>query len=221
MGNIRFSVGSTFWLALLYSFFSVAAAALAQEKPKSSCTQVTDVAPIESVTASAGVFANLRNSKGSAKFETARMVTGALNELKKRAADPVLGKANEALIILKSSPNKLLSDGSDKEFCAQAEKLTLTTPIRYPDRKFSSANELNSWISDIQQGSGKDGKDLYKQCLKSCSPKVTYIISEDGKDGALRATAEVVCGAARDKDENMYKISYGITGLCLDNGPVS
>jgi len=217
MGNIRFSVGSTFWFAILCSFFSVAQAAQCQKEPKSRCKHLTDVAPIESVTASAGVFANLRKSKGSAKFETARLVTGALNELKKRAVDPVFTNSTEQLIILKSSPNKLLSDGPDREFCALAEKLTLAAPIRYPDRRFSSANDLYSWISDIQQGSGKDGKDLYKRCLKSCSPKVTYIVSQDGKAGALRATAEVVCGAARDKGENMYKISYGIKGQCLNH----
>lgn len=215
MPNLQFHAIRAFYILTISSVIFLPFSAAAESSPLSRCKHALDVAVTEAVTASAGVFANMRNAAGSAKFETARLVKNALATLESRRTQRDASKSTDEVIVLKSSPNKLLNDSEDSDFCAAAEKQTMLSPIRYQDRSFSEPRDLTAWISDLQQGSGADGKDLYRQCAKSCSPRITYTISNP-PNAKLFATAEVICGPARDKDENMYKITYGIASPCLN-----
>lgn len=145
------------------------------------------------VVATASTWSNLRNSEGSLKYETGRLLKAALPE------------DAEGSVILSSTPSKFLESYSDQQYCKEKFDETRTAPITYKGRTFSDIDELQDWIGEFSQGDGKEGKDLYRKCDRSCSPRYKYRI-ERLKDGPYKIDAEVVCGPARDKDDNTYEL---------------
>ncbi|HMO16522.1 MAG TPA: hypothetical protein PKA63_01840 [Oligoflexia bacterium] len=144
--------------------------------------------------ATASTWANLRNNEGSLKYETEKLLQKGLPE-----------DISEVEIHLISVPNKFLSDYGDETYCNKMLEETQNNPIIYSGRKFNTVDNLQKWIGELSQGEGADGKDLYKKCDKSCSPQYKYKITRIN-DSGFSVDAEIICGPARDKNDNMYEL---------------
>ena len=159
---------------------------------------------IGSAKATASLWANARGSKGSIKAESDKLVAASVSKVKEAKKDGV--------IVLKTIPAKYKSDYSDKELCSKYLAQTQEKPFEYKGRNFASLDKLNEWLGDFTQGKGKDGKDLYKKCDGSCSPQYTTKIKLTGN--TYTVDSSVVCGHARDKDDNMYDLTATVQWQC-------
>ena len=182
----------------------------------SKCETASKQIEQSAITATAALWANYRNSAGSLRYESERLLTEAITKLPNAQAPESLcgtdcGKPSAA-ISFSSVPAKFLSSYSDKEKCARLEKETKDSPLSYSKRSFQSLKELNDWFSDFSQGKGKDGSDLYNKCDGDCSPQ--YTLSIVPKDGKFVVDASVLCGPARDKDNNVYHLRSAYVWSC-------
>ncbi len=171
----------------------------------------------ESKLATASLYANLRNKEGSISFETKQMLDKAEDNIKNAVKPEDLCPSScqlptEPLIIFKSTPNKFLTDYDQSNKCNTMLADTTKSPITYDQRVFDSLKSLEEWFGNLSQGKGSDGKDLYKKCDGQCSPQYTCEINNTGSNFTL--DAKVLCGPARDKDDNQYKISYSYQWVC-------
>ncbi len=201
--------------ALLIHFSTVPARA-------DDCKGVILDVPIEAGEATADAWPNMRNAQGSLKFESNRMLTGAAKQISsaKAPADfacPAGCKpADKPTIQYQTIPNKYRSDYSDEAKCKKLLEQTKKVPIEYKDRKFDSIDSLASWYGDFSQGSGGDGADLYAKCDGDCSPQYRTTIRAEKSGYSLDAS--VICGEARDKSDNKYKLSSALRWSCLPAG---
>lgn len=165
-------------------------------------------------TGSASVFSNATNSKGSLRHESGALLKAALGKLDSAAPSDcqACGDA-KGQVVLTSVPHAFLSGYSDEADCKKQFAATQAKPLQYLDRKFASLDELNSWVGDFSQGKGADGADLYVRCPGSCSPQFTYKIVRPAPN-SLSASADVVCGPARDKSDNQYDLAVATSWSC-------
>lgn len=182
-----------------------------------SCAKAYKDVPGKTSLGTASTWANLRGADGSLKAESKKLLDQATKEratIKPPADACPTGceVAPNPLLIFSSVPNKLLKDYSDSATCEKLAAQTKTAPFRYDAKSFSSLDDLNAWFSDFSQGKGKDGNDLYEKCPGSCSPQYTNII--DLKGARFILTAQAVCGGARDKDDNQYRLSVAYRYQC-------
>ncbi len=172
--------------------------------------------PVAKKDASASAWSNLRNNEGSIRYESAQLLGKALADFEslKPPADVCADGCGEPkpTLVFSSIPKKYRSDYSDKEKCTRLETETKAKPYEYRGRSFPTQDEFNSWFSDFSQGKGKDGSDLYERCDGDCSPQYfTNIVPVGGK---LRVDSEVICGQARDKDDNQYVLTFAYRWDC-------
>ena len=159
---------------------------------ESPCTQ-SEGGP---VLASASTWDNLRNNENSIKFNIGKLIKSA-TEGKQKATFTIISK-----------PNKLLTSYSDKKYCEVKEQETLIKKLTFSSPNLASTDDLNSWIADFSQGKGDAGEDLYAKCDKSCSPSYEYEISYSSTPKVnFKVLAKVICGHARDKDDNQYNLN--------------
>lgn len=177
---------------LLFSLLIISTSVEAEDTDEDKCPSSEH--SLGDAIGSAGTWGNLRNNKGSLRFET------------KNLLDKNLELVDSSIsLIMSSTPREYLTSYSNQEYCAELENKTTKKPLEY-SRSFNSPDELNVWISDFSQGKGEEGSDLYKKCDRDCSPQYNYIISED-ENKTLKVTAEVICGHARNKSNNEYQLS--------------
>ena len=81
-----------------------------------------------------------------------------------------------AEVIYRVAPAAFLPQAEQNEICVRHESETTANPLRFGPPTFVNFTELNSWISDLSQGRGSDGKRLYEQCGSNCSPRSRTII---------------------------------------------
>lgn len=186
----------------------------AQEK----CLKIGAERLIETRLASAGFFANLRYSESSIHYQMDRLLENAKQRLIKfqqadracndTCAHPVVG------ISFSSRPNQSLEGYSESDKCQQLFEKTLKAPIVYGNRQFESSDAAKDWYNDLSRGAGVDGEDLYQRCDGSCSPAYSSFIANRG--GNLIVTTRIICGHARDKDDDQYVLSAAIRAECSD-----
>lgn len=190
---------------------------LAQDNCNSSYRDIS----IQSKIADAGFFANVRGKEGSVSVESNSLLTKA-EELITSQTPPQLAcpkgcsLAKLPVIHFQSIPQKFLKDSSDSDYCKTLENSTMKEPIQYSKSDITSIKELNDWIGELSQGKGKEGGDLYKKCDKSCSPQYEYKIERASlSDSSKTAKASIICGPARDKDDDMYKLTAFFRWSCV------
>jgi hypothetical protein len=175
-------------------------------------------APKEQANATAKSLANMLKAQGSVRTE----VTGQLRNAQEgvtQARAPADGcsqlcrASQPARVILTIVPEKFLTSYADARKCDERLRQTTSRPLKFGPRHARSTDELAAWISDLSQGRGPDGAVLYKQCDGTCSPRYSAQVVQDG-DG-LTATVDVLCGPARDKDDNTYSVSSGYRWACI------
>jgi hypothetical protein len=174
--------------------------------------------PGTSALGSASMWANARSASDSLKVQSRTLLEQATAN-RKLVAPPESGcatgckPAGPPLVVFRSVPNKFRVDYSDAGVCKKLEAQTRTAPFRYGGKTFASLDELNSWFSDFSQGDGPDGEDLYQRCSGNCSPQYTNVIDVT-TNSKLNLFADVVCGPARDKSDNQYRLSIAYRFAC-------
>jgi hypothetical protein len=174
--------------------------------------------PKEQTSATAKSLANIVKSPGSLRVELAGLLRKAREQVTKakppgKACSSACGVAGPTRIHLSIVPQKLLASYADFRKCEERLRQTSNQPLRFGPRHARSADELAAWLSDLSQGRGRDGAALYRECDGRCSPRYSAQVVQDG-DGLI-ATLEVVCGHARDRDDNTYIISSGYRWACV------
>lgn len=167
---------------------------------------------------SASLWSNVRSAGNSLKVQSRTLLEQAAAS-RKVMAPPSSGcpagckPAGPPLIVFRSVPNMFREDYSDAGMCKKLEALTRVAPFRYIGKTFASLDDLNSWFSDFSQGDAPEGKDLYRRCSGDCSPQYTNLIDITGSS-TFNLDAEVVCGPARDKSDNQYRLSIAYRFAC-------
>jgi hypothetical protein len=181
-----------------------------------SCTPLNTNISVGSALASAGFFANMRGSADSIK---ARM--DALLAEARSAASSLASKERgcarscetpRVAVVFTSKPRLVLKEYEEAATCSKLLESTTATPITYNHRRFSSDDEAKAWYNDLTQGDGKDGEDLYQRCPGSCSPSYSSVAYQDA-EGIVVSTS-IICGPARDKDDNQYQLAAAIRWVC-------
>jgi|688.fasta_scaffold80911_2 hypothetical protein len=176
------------------------------------CSKIVKDTPIKTIQASASVWSNFRQSSGSISYESNEIF-----EMAKVASTTLTPPTSlcpkgcmlngKAELFFRSAPHKIKEDYDDKEYCQNLQRKTEKEPIRYQTVDLRTVDDLNDWIGDLSQGKGEDGADLYRRCDRSCSPRFEYTVARRGNspDNYL-VRASIICGEARDKDDNMYDL---------------
>lgn len=167
--------------------------------------------PLASRTATAGLWDNLRQNPGSIRVETRLLLEEAVAARSKHPPG--------SSIAFSSVPAKFKTDYGEKADCEAMLEKTTKEPIVYADRQFADLEQLSEWFAELSQGKGDDGKDLYRRCPGSCSPQYRSVISvpEAGSGAPYRITASIVCGHARDKDDNKYQLGAALRWGCQNS----
>lgn len=181
------------------------------------CTPLNKEVGVRSTLASAGFFVNLRSADHSIK---ARM-DSLMSEARSTARDLVSRERMCAsrcvnarvAVVFHSTPHQRLSNYDEAAACEVLLERTSKVPIVYSGRRFASEEQVREWYNDLTQGDGADGEDLYKRCPGACSPSYSSEVYRDGAE--LVASTSIVCGHARDKDDNQYLLTAGVKWICL------
>lgn len=182
-----------------------------------TCSPAGETIPFQSSLASAGYFANFRNSESSVNFQTDALLSAASQKRSEIEGEHPLcvdSCSNARLaIVFSSTPNMRRSGYDDAADCDRLDAETAKNPITYSGRTFENADDARSWYHELTQGDGTDGEDLYTRCPGSCSPAYTSsIIREDER---LVISTSIHCGHARDRDDNQYRLATGFRWECL------
>ncbi|MEW6143680.1 MAG: hypothetical protein AB1598_01555 [Thermodesulfobacteriota bacterium] len=201
--------------ALLFTFLFQLYTAVAEE---TKCSNIEKDIVEETTHATASLFANESNKPGSVRYESGAILQKAQAGIPNAEKPADMCPAGcelvpKPVIVFKAVPQKFLTSYSDYAKCQALLEQTEKTPFEY-DKKFGSMSEVQDWFSNFSRGKGTDGQDLYKRCSGQCSPQYEFFISDEG--GELTLDADVVCGHARDKSNNMYDISYSYQWVCED-----
>lgn len=184
---------------------------------QSGCSPLNIDIPVRSTLASAGFFANLRKSSNSISYLMDQLIT----ESESRASNLVQHESeckrsctNSVIAVVFSSvPNVTLPDYDESSTCQRLYEGTQKSPITYNDRSFDSQEDAEEWYDDLTQGDGTDGEDLYAKCPGKCSPSYSSVSYKHG--GKFIVSTSIICGHARDKDDNQYRLSAALRWICL------
>jgi len=185
---------------------------------RQECPRTLNEEPLATEFGSAGIMKNLAETPDSIRAIASRLLEQALTVESKKHAPGCTSDCPDdgvAEVIYRVGPTAFLPRPAQNEVCLRHEDETATNPLRYTPSKFANIAELNTWISDLSQGRGDDGKHLYEQCGSNCSPRYTFVIADADDGYAVRA--EVLCGLARDKAEDQYLISTALRRSCAVN----
>ena len=175
--------------------------------------------PLDTATGSVGFIKNMAEDPTSIRAVAGRLLETALNGDSKTAAhDECIGNCPDRLrseVIYRVSPTAFLDAAEQHDVCRRFESETTVHPLEFDARSFASVAELNDWIMAFSQGRGADGKLLYERCSSNCSPRYTFLIAEQSSGYAVRA--QVLCGLARDKANDQYRISTALRRSCAVN----
>jgi hypothetical protein len=105
-----------------------------------------------------------------------------------------------------------LPEYEDSPSCQRLLEATRQQPIVYDNRQFDTRDDAEEWYNDLTQGDGADGEDLYNRCPGQCSPSYSSVIYR--KNGKFVITTSIVCGHARDKDDNQYRLTSSLRWMC-------
>ncbi len=170
------------------------------------------------VVASASFWPNFWGSKDSIKYQLIEIYRHAAERLhreqqqRREAGCGACSESQPAEVVLESVPGKFLLDYEGEEACARRHEQTSQTPLQFPEQEFADIESVVTWYADFSRGYGEYGRLLYSQCEGECSPQYRLRLREE--KGELLVRTEVVCGPARDREENSYTLSASIELNC-------
>lgn len=180
------------------------------------CSDGSKSIPLESKIASASLSSNIFGTQSSVKGVAKALLknaieNGSLNNQSQRC--PTQCSRPESRIYLKAIPSKFLSDYEDKDKCTSYLNNTKRDPLTFDVFKFADIDEFADLFSDFSRGKGPKGEELYKRCDGECSPQFTLKI-KSLDDGTFVQDTDVVCGHARDQDDDTYIVSTTLVVNC-------
>lgn len=190
---------------------------ISQAIAQSPCTPHQQDISIRSTLASAGFFDNLRNSDDSIRYQMDQLLSQSetrareLGQQKSPCRSSSCGSPIVA-VVFSSTPNKTLPEYEDSSACQKLLEATQQQPIVYSNRQFDTQSDADSWYNDLTQGDGTDGEDLYNRCPGQCSPSYSSVIYR--RDGKFIITTSIICGHARDKDDDQYRLTSSLRWMC-------
>lgn len=200
-------------VSFVYAWMLTTPTALRAER---RCTPLEKAIPLRSTLASAGFFANFRNAENSVSYlmeqmlsegyTRARQMVARERQCERSCADAVVA------VFFKSIPHKTLADYDEYSTCKRLYDATKKKPITFDNRFFSSQEDVKDWYEEVTRGNGADGAQLYEQCPGKCSPIYTAITYE--KSGQYIASASIICGHARDKSDDQYRLTTSLQWIC-------
>jgi hypothetical protein len=204
----RFFLSAAIALTCLYT-----SSAVATDSP---CMPPNTELHVRSTLASAGFFANLRNASHSVSFQVDKL----LSEARQARSDLMTRehackhscKDAVAAAVLRSTPNKTLTDYDEFQRCAELLKQTSKKPISFAHRTFATVKESQEWFHDLTQGDGPDGEELYRQCPGRCSPDYTSV--EYAQGNSVTISVNATCGHARNRSDDQYRLSASVGWIC-------
>jgi hypothetical protein len=183
---------------------------------QSPCTQPINDIPVGHTLASAGFFDNLRNSDDSIRFQMDELLSKSEAHAIQEAQppNPCAQSCVHAVVavVFSSVPNLTLSAYDDSPTCQKLLEETTKEPIVYGKRTFETQEDADEWYNDLTQGDGTDGEDLYNRCPGNCSPSYSSLIYRI--NDKLVVTTSIICGHARDKDDNQYRLTSSLRWMC-------
>lgn len=187
-----------------------------QAMAESRCTQPPRDIPVHSTLASAGFFDNLRNADDSIRFQMDQLLSQSETKATELAKQPgpcgSSCSSSFVAVVFSSTPNMTLPDYEDSPSCQKLLTATQNQPIVYSNREFDTQNDADEWYNDLTQGDGTDGEDLYERCPGQCSPSYSSVMYR--KNGKFIVTTSIVCGHARDKSDNQYRLTSSLRWIC-------
>lgn len=183
------------------------------------CRDIYSDVPFKTEIAKASIWSNVMKTDDSVSTKSKELLQEAAEKIGLLRPPESLCPTNCALIdkphiLFSSTPKKVLESYDDKDVCEKMLKDTSSQPISFQNRRFSTVEDINGYYSNLCQGSGDDGEVLYQKCSSSCSPRYLSFIDK-GSSGFLMTT-KIVCGHARDKDDDQYELSAIYRWSCED-----
>lgn len=183
---------------------------------QSPCAQPTNDIAVGNTLASAGFFDNLRNSDDSIRFHMDELLSKSEAQVTQHVQPPRPCAQScvrpVVAIVFSSVPNMTLPAYEDSAICQKLLEETTKQPIVYGNRTFDTQEDAKEWYNDLTQGDGPDGKDLYRRCPGRCSPAYSSLIYRI--TNKLVVTTSIICGHARDKDDNQYRLTSSLRWMC-------
>jgi hypothetical protein len=184
-----------------------------------SCEKITREFPGETSEATAGLIANIRRAEGSIAFEMRRLLRKSTENLSSHTIPDFCPQgckpSDTRYVVFRSIPRKFLDAYRGADECSRMLQQTTENPFRWEGKEFTSVDAFQEWFSDFSRGKGTEGKELYQRCSGLCSPQ--YMATLEILDGGgIRADVEVICGPARDKSDNTYRLFYGYLATCKE-----
>ena len=210
-------------IKLIFGIALVPALASASEPPEQTlegaldCPDPARETLLASELGSAGLVHNMAHHPESLRAIAQRLLEDALNGNHEQARDcaPNCAPTERSEVVYRVTPADFLAPEDQRAVCLEFESETKDNPLRFESRAFETVDALNDWIMDFSQGRGKDGELLYKQCSSNCSPRYTFLIAEQRT--GFEVKTEVLCGLARDRSNNRYRISTALRRRCAVN----
>ena len=193
-------------------------AAAAPPSERLDCSESQREVALASATGSVGFIKNLAEDPSSLRVVAGHLLTKALADEPRPASAgcaPNCSADARAEVVYRVTPTAFLAAGQQRDVCRRFESETTLHPLEFNQRSFRNVAELNDWIMEFSQGRGDDGKLLYQRCSSNCSPRYTFLIAEQNSGYAVRAS--VLCGLARDKSNENYRISTAVRRSCAVN----
>ena len=179
------------------------------------CPTQATLVPLAEERGSVGLMKNLAEHPESMRAVAEKLLTAAVENTEFLAPSACTGDCGtnvKAEIVYVVEPTVFLPEEKQNQVCLDFEQSTKSNPMEFGPKTFPSVEGLNTWISDFTRGKGEDGEKLYAACSSNCSPRYTFFINKDGEQ--LTVNSDVLCGLARDKDEEFYRIATKIRQTC-------
>lgn len=196
----------TFFLLTSISFWLISA--YCEDVGGQACSKEQQVLSID--IASAGLFDNFWKREGSFAAVSKTVIKqgfASLEKMKKKLAECSECVSKDAFLYLEVKPTHYLKQYSDKNLCLDYLDRTSKDNLKYA-KEVADLEEVEDWIGDFSRGKGDEGEQLYRDCPGDCSPQFRFEV--DNRENAFFINVQVVCGEARDKDDNNYIVEHGI-----------
>ena len=187
-------------------------------RPTAGCRIGAQEVPIATETGSVGIIKNLAEDPSSIRAIAGRLLSSALHGdliVSDKTCAATCVQREKSQLVYRVEPTAYLKDDQQRDECRKFENETTSRPLTFNQREFRSVDDLNEWIMAFSQGRGEDGRLLYQLCSSNCSPRYTFLIAEQNSGYAVKA--EVLCGLARDKSNDVYRVSTAVRHTCALN----
>jgi hypothetical protein len=203
-------------IIVLCAFF-LSFSVLAQDCAQINCADVSAQVAIRHAVGDAGIWSNIWESEGSIAYEARKLLQWAEKEFQRSSVPRDLCPAHcrpaaSPSIMFSSIPQKYRTNYEEEGKCLQMLEDMTKSPLVYEPGRFEATENVFDWFNNFSRGKGDDGEDFYAKCGGTCSGRIHTRL--DPIDDGWGMVTKVICGPARDKDQNKYDITVKIVWTC-------